>query len=432
MQPAYALFPFVGFAGATLRGGGVVLTKTSAGSKLISGAGFLIKGGLLAWCVKNSKKCLDMGEDVAEDVIDNHNRKNDDDSDNDEPKNRCKIRFGSSAESAQSLSDLIAEVNSYTKYYGNPGYTFEVTSESIAEYKKREQNLLKKYNALNREINGMLDSHGTMRYKFTHVENQTSSYSEFYAGAYVFCSKSSDDDLADELLERLKDKLSDDDAKDIVNNYYNKTENNFDIEQYCATSNACVDIDNEFAEKLTTKDYDYTKVNKQNCEVKNNKIVSCDNAKKHKSDDDDDSDNTNQDDKKDDKKDDDSDNNDNSDSTNKKDDNSDNQKIKCNSSEFHKKICDFIDWYQDDDLNADDDTKVKVKDLSDDLEIDENRIKFGYSCPSPDSFSFSLFAKTFTYSISYQSMCDSFLKLRPFVIGFSYIVGGMIVLGRKI
>lgn len=414
VQNASAFAPLVGVAGATLRGGGVVLTKGATGAKILKGVNTVFQAGVITWCLKNQKKCLDLGGDVAEDIINA----------GDDDKTSCIVRFGGDK---LTMSAFISSV-SKTEDRGSYTIKYYSISSTTSELKRYQGYALDQASGNDWSfINGQYPLGFTTTDK---VSGDTSDGQDTYYVSVWYKCGASDNDKSEDLFDAIKDKVSDDEAKEIINNYYNETENTFNIEKYCATSNACLDIDNDFSKELNTKDYDYTKISKENCELENDKIVSCEKAKKTKLDDDDDSDNINRDDKKD--KDDDSNDINNSDNTNKKDDDSDNQKIKCNSSEFHKKVCDFIDWYQDDDLNADDDTKVKVKDLSDDLKIDDDRIKFGYSCPVPDSFSFSLFSKTFTYSISYNGLCDSFLKLRPFIIALSYIIGGMIVLGRKI
>lgn len=413
MQPAYAVLPLLNVAGATFRAGGALLK----GSKFVKGTNYAFVGATMAWCYKNKKKCLDLGGDIAEDVINNH-------------ENDCIVHFGN-YDSHLSLNSYISSILSKNRQDAYGEYKYSLHSNTISTLQSYEKAMIDRYSDKNFD-NWIIATNAEylVKKKYSHSDDYSTSL--LSTSVFVKCSNSNDDadEISNELFEKIKDKISDDDAKDIINNYYNETENTFNIEQYCATSNSCLDIDNDFSKELNTKDYDYTKISKENCEVENDKIVSCEKAKKTKSDDDDDSDNTNQDDKKD--KDDDSNNTNNSHNTDKKDDDSDNQKIKCNSSEFHKKVCDFIDWYQDDDLNTDDDTKVKVKDLSDDLSIDDDRIKFGRSCPTGPVVSISFKMVNINYQISYEGLCQAFEKMRPFVIGIGGLVSVMIIGGRRV
>lgn len=414
MQPAYALAP-LGVLGATFRAGGAFLK----GSKFVKGTNYAFAGATMAWCAKNKKKCLDLGEDIAEKAIEHEESKSDDDQDDG---SGCIVRFG---DDKKTLSALIAD-NTYEEETDTVIKSYSPDVSRLETTAKNAISRASKNNTSWTFVHGYFDIIITTKNKKT--GDSRTAKSTRYAKVNYKCGG---EKLKDDLMKKVQDKISDDDAQDIINNYYkNEVENTFNIEQYCATSNSCLDIDNDFSKELNTKDYDYTKVSKENCEVENDKIVSCEKAKKTKSDNDDDSDNTNQDDKKD--KDDDSDDTNNSHNTDKKDDDSDNQEIKCNSSEFHKKVCDFIDWYQDDDLDNDDDTKVKVKDLSDDLSIDDDRIKFGRSCPSGPVVSISFKMVNINYQISYEGLCQAFEKMRPFVIGIGGLVSVMIIGGRRV
>lgn len=156
--------------------------------------------------------------------------------------------------------------------------------------------------------------------------------------------------------------------------------------------------------------YDIDKINKANCEVENNKIKSCKNAKKDK-----DEQETEQTDEQ---------------QTEGQGDKGDQDPIECDASAFHKKVCDFIDWYQDD-TDLDDDTKVKVTDLSDELQLDKNRIAFAKQCPPDKTFKMAYAGVEVNPSISYRWLCDAFIMMKPFIIGLSGISAVLIITGGR-
>lgn len=222
--------------------------------------------------------------------------------------------------------------------------------------------------------------------------------------------------------KKIAEKLSDDDIDQIINNYSKEIEIN--IDKYCATAGACAELEQSFGDEVMNNKnkYDIDKINKDNCEVRDDKITSCDKAKKDT--DDDDSDTPKEPKKPDDGKDGDDDNDS---SSNDKDDN----KINCEASAFHKKVCDFIDWYQDD-ADLKDVDKVEIKELSNELKIDDDKVSFGRVCPAGKTVSISFGNIKIVKQLSYQGLCDAFIKMKPFVIGIGWIVGGMVVVGRRV
>lgn len=102
----------------------------------------------------------------------------------------------------------------------------------------------------------------------------------------------------------------------------------------------------------------------------------------------------------------------------------------CNSSDFSKKICDWIDWTQEkpDDLKPDA-GKVDVIDKSKDLTINENRIDFSNQCPSPTPINTSVGGFPISTELNYQPLCDFFIMLNPFVVGMGGISSALIIAG---
>lgn len=223
-------------------------------------------------------------------------------------------------------------------------------------------------------------------------------------------------ELTKEQIQKIVNNISDDDVTYIINNYGDDIE----IQKYCS-ENACDELSNEFGQEVQNNQdkYDIDKINKANCVVKNGKIVSCDNAKIDKDDEDDDS-----------TQEDDTDNSDNSsDNDGTKEDD---KKINCEASEFHKKVCDFIDWYQDDFDHDNTDTSAEVDDKTDDLPKHKDYIKFNAQCP-PDkiiNLSFAGVNKSLTWT--YKDFCHAMIELKPFVVGFSMITGAFIIAGRRV
>ncbi len=210
-----------------------------------------------------------------------------------------------------------------------------------------------------------------------------------------------------EQLQKIVNNLSDDDVTYIINNYGDDIE----IQKYCS-ENACDELSKEFGDDVTNNKgkYDIDQINKQNCVVQNGKIVSCDNAKLEK----------------------DEESQENTEDESNTEETTDKTNCDDNASAFHKKVCEFIDWYQDDGLDDEQDTKADVKDLSDDLKIDDDRVDFGRVCPSGKTVVISFAGVAITKELSYQGLCDAFSKMRPFVIGIGWIVGAMIVGGRRV
>ena len=206
-----------------------------------------------------------------------------------------------------------------------------------------------------------------------------------------------------EQIQKIINNLSDTEINTIINNY--STE--IDIDKYCNESGSCDELSKEFGDEVTKNQnkYDIDKINKANCMVEKGVIVSCDNAKL-----DIDEEETEE-----------------GDSSDKEED----EPIDCKASEFHQKICDFIDWYQDDDFEPSEDDKIEARDLSDDLKLDKDRINFNGQCPPDKQFTMFATGHTVASSISYRPLCDFFIGIKPFLIGVSGIISVLIITGVR-
>ena len=102
----------------------------------------------------------------------------------------------------------------------------------------------------------------------------------------------------------------------------------------------------------------------------------------------------------------------------------------CDSSEFTKKVCDWIDWTQTEHDEPEPDAgKVDIIDKSEDLSIDNDRIDFSNQCPAPTPINTSVGGFPISTELNYQPLCDFFEMLNPFVIGMGGISSALIIAG---
>ena len=98
---------------------------------------------------------------------------------------------------------------------------------------------------------------------------------------------------------------------------------------------------------------------------------------------------------------------------------------KCNETEFNKKVCDFVDWFQDEPTLTDE-PKPPIKDI--DAE-NSNKIDMAGSCPAPYQINFSVFGHSQNNSISYQPLCDALEMLKPIFVGAGALSSMFILMG---
>ncbi|TWV80174.1 hypothetical protein [Moraxella sp. VT-16-12] len=313
VMPAYvhAIVFVPAITGALVRtaGGAVIKVankKTLAGVAVSLGVPFAID-----YCKKNKQKCKDAIGDVAEWFFD------------DETNQVCHY----DGKQFASADDLCAYFFKKANSHNRQGYVFA-----------------DRYKA----TNGMcLVYGGTNKYNGN-------------AGASFNCTDKSQ--AISQHTQKIIQYAKDNDPDYIINNYGDT----INIEQYCS-AHACDELTAEFGDEVmkNKSKYDIDKINKANCEVENNKIKSCDKAKKQleldfeaeaeQPKDDEDTDPTPKGDKTDD--------------------------IDCDSSKFHKKICQFINWTQTDD-DPPQDTKLDI-DEPDTPKNKDTNINFVGTCPAP-------------------------------------------------
>ena len=98
---------------------------------------------------------------------------------------------------------------------------------------------------------------------------------------------------------------------------------------------------------------------------------------------------------------------------------------KCNETEFNKKVCDFVDWFQEEPTKPTDE-KPPIKDIEAES---SNKIDMSGSCPAPYQINFSVFGYSQNNSISYQPLCDALEMLKPIFVGAGALSSMFILMG---
>ena len=98
---------------------------------------------------------------------------------------------------------------------------------------------------------------------------------------------------------------------------------------------------------------------------------------------------------------------------------------KCNETEFNKKVCDFIYWFQDEPTKPTEE-KPPIKDIE---AQNSNKIDMSGSCPAPYQINFSVFGYSQNNSISYQPLCDALEMLKPIFVGAGALSSMFILMG---
>lgn len=98
---------------------------------------------------------------------------------------------------------------------------------------------------------------------------------------------------------------------------------------------------------------------------------------------------------------------------------------KCNETEFNKKVCDFVDWFQEEPTKPNDESPT-IKDIQ---AQNSNKIDMSGSCPAPYQINFSVFGHSQNNSISYQPLCDALEMLKPIFVGAGALSSMFILMG---
>ena len=89
------------------------------------------------------------------------------------------------------------------------------------------------------------------------------------------------------------------------------------------------------------------------------------------------------------------------------------------------KVCDFIDWFKDDDLPKNELPPIDIKDLPiDQSATDKKYYDAKAQCPSPEKIALAFG----TIDFDYTNICNFFTKIAPFIMASAYLTGAFIVL----
>lgn len=416
-----------------------LLAKTAKGAVKIAKENkkgilsFVFTFGSSGYCAKNKKICQEvLGEawDIVQDML----GVNDDDDNVDgqctSPKAHYRAGNYQGYDKKSAINNAID--NDFKRYRNSDSVTYELVGyksddgdivkslidKHIAGLNKQQYiNMAKSNQGKKQSVKnfvGMSKAKYTVKAKYKNGNTSTFDVDVSFATDAAFeCYADKDTYVTNnkQEIEQVINQTINNKSETEINNIIEKHITEIEINNYCSNGGKCDELSKDFADEVFKKldKYDIDKIDKNNCEIKNNKIVSCEKAKI--------------------KKDDDEDSQEENDETGKSD--KDN-KINCDASEFHKKVCDFIDWYQDDDYQPkDNDNEQTVKDLSDTLKIDDKRVKFSAQCPPDKHFEINYMGVTKTSKISYTRYCEFFVMLKPFLLGLSGIASVLIITGVR-
>lgn len=339
---AYAFIPFMAARG--------LIAKTASGvyKKIPLKRELLGIGGITAvskWCSSN-KKCKELlGE--AEDLL------FDDDPENNENNTYKDLLFTTSQGGYREFDNPV----DMCRYYMSNVYpqTHEVNLEDYQVWGRGGKDY---------KVGDIVTCSGNI--KFLHNIESSFSFDGQY-GNVIAKPKNKEEEAKEkakkEAIQKIVQNMSDDDITYIINNY----RDDIDIDKYCAESGSCDELSKEFGNEVTKNKgkYDIDQINKANCLVENGKIVSCDNAKLEK----------------------DEENQENTEDESNTEETTDKTNCDDNASAFHKKVCEFIDWYQSDEYQEQD-TKI---DFGDDKPKTSNKeLDFIGACPTPYQLEFKI------------------------------------------
>lgn len=342
---AIAFIPVASTAvGAIMRTAGGKVVKVATNKTLLtSGAGIFGYNAVSNYCKKNTSKCKDILGDVAEYFFEEEDESPDDYRQCFDSSNKYK-----SANPQKLCDDWLAQANSKN----NRSYVF--ADSVVAKFSSTTNT--DGYCAVYGGTNKFTGNVGT-NFRCTSLSDAEKSQ-----------KKEEKEQIKKEQAQKVVQNLSDDDITYIINNYGD----DIDVEKYCS-ENSCDEIEQKFAEEIKKNQdkYDIDKINKQNCTVKNNKIVSCKKAHKDQLEFDfeqeTEEENTNID-------------------TDIEQKEEDEEEKSCDGNELYKKMCEFMKWYQNDD--EPDDTKIDIKDNDEPLQ--NKKVDFVGACPAKYEINFTI------------------------------------------
>ena len=383
-------------------------------------------GDVVAYCAKNKKICKEiLGEtwDIVEDML----GVNDDDDNVDgqctSPKAHYRAGNYQGYDKKSAINNAID--NDFKRYRNSDSVTYELVGyksddgdivkslidKHIAGLNKQQYiNMAKSNQGKKQSVKnfvGMSKAKYTVKAKYKNGNTSTFDVDVSFAADAAFdCYADKETYITNnnQDIEQVINQTINNKSETEINNIIEKHITEIEINNYCSNGGKCDELSKEFADEVFKKldKYDIDKIDRDNCEVKNNKIVSCRNARIDK-----DSDDENQ---------------------TQKEKSDEDKTINCDATGFHKKVCDFIDWYQDDD-DLDDNTKIDVKD--DTPEPTNANIDFKATCPPPYEVNISLYGIDINFTLLDTPEVCSFLHtwIKPIMLVIAplqaiYILGG--------
>ena len=433
VQTAYAN-PLIGLV---IRQG--LLAKTAKGAVKISkdgkkglvyylfgGAVGTAVGNIATYCAKNKKICQEvLGEawDTVEDMLGGNNDDDNVDGKCTSPKAHYRVGNYQGYDKKSAINNAID--NDFKRYRNSDSVTYELVGyksddgdivkslidKHIAGLNKQQYiNMAKSNQGKKQSVKnfvGMSKAKYTVKAKYKNGNTSTFDVDVSFATDAAFeCYADKDTYVTNnkQEIEQVINQTINNKSETEINNIIEKHITEIEINNYCSNGGKCDELSKEFADEVFKKldKYDIDKIDRDNCEVKNNKIVSCRNARIDK-----DSDDENQ---------------------TQKEKSDEDKTINCDATGFHKKVCDFIDWYQDDD-GLDDNTKIDVKD--DTPEPTNANIDFKATCPPPYEVNISLYGIDINFTLLDTPEVCSFLHtwIKPIMLVIAplqavYILGG--------
>lgn len=97
----------------------------------------------------------------------------------------------------------------------------------------------------------------------------------------------------------------------------------------------------------------------------------------------------------------------------------------CNSGEFTRKVCDWMDWTQEKPTESTE-KPIEVKEVNAE---NSNKINMSGECPAPYELNFNVLGYAQNHSISYQPLCNALILLKPIFVGSGALSGMFILMG---
>lgn len=97
----------------------------------------------------------------------------------------------------------------------------------------------------------------------------------------------------------------------------------------------------------------------------------------------------------------------------------------CNSGEFTRKVCDWMDWTQEKPTESVE-KPIEVKEVKAE---NSNKIDMAGECPAPYELNFNVLGYAQNHSISYQPLCNALILLKPIFVGSGALSGMFILMG---